>query len=343
MRRGTATQAALTEAETAQARLQGVTRDLERQIEYIRNQGGDQNMVANSAARAAGQPIPRMRGTRVVSDILAAVGGSSLVSGLTPAQENLAQTRVALERQTATVQDLRDAMSELNRDRLAEKATHDLQNFNNRLEDQAETFGMSTEWSHLYTQAMRGADLETVMYTADLIRQREELEYWAEVTKEAARITERFRDPLLKFQERLDQLDMMLEMEMITLDVYNNALEDAANQLDRTGRSAHKAADEIMRFDAAAAGSAEAVSRLQAAQFAASPLQLQREAGARGGIYQGQAPADRAPRLNSAEGAQLEADRERMIEILNQIAANTGSAARRPGVVIRPGGGNLQD
>lgn len=132
------------------------------------------------------------------------------------------------------------------------------------------TFGMSSDEIKLWTLEMEAAEKGITINEERLKRLKDALnlkmsiklidEGQEEMQRTANELIEKFKDPLVKWQEEVDALNAISIA--LPTDVYNKALADIDTRYLGIADSANKAKDAIKGVDAALVGSAEATARL---------------------------------------------------------------------------------
>lgn len=126
------------------------------------------------------------------------------------------------------------------------------------LEEQINTFGMSSQEVELYRLAMKGATGDQLEYVHALQETLGMLNKEKDLMEKAKSLTEKYLSPGEKFNKQQEELQELLNKGLISMDTYNKALEDARKQTDKDFKVKFK----VSGIDAVEAGTADAMARL---------------------------------------------------------------------------------
>lgn len=200
-----------------------------------------------------------------VADKAAALLKIQIEHGLTPAQTRNQEGLLAM---MADLKKMTDAKKE------AEEATRKLADavgdMSDDLEFENEVLRMEIEGTKLSAAAKKllrmereGLDEASAGHLRGLIEENEALEKHKKLLEEGQKVTERVlgKDPTRRLNKEVEKLEELFNAGAIDEEVFTLGLQQAQEELDKTGKAADKLTE---KFDAAASGSAEAASRIAA-------------------------------------------------------------------------------
>ncbi len=101
------------------------------------------------------------------------------------------------------------------------------------LKIEAETYGMTARQAKIYRMQIEGASKEEIDAAKASDAHLSALEKQKKATEEAAAVTKKFQDPVAKMTEEQGKLKKMLDDQLISVDVYKNALKDLQKETDK--------------------------------------------------------------------------------------------------------------
>ena len=101
------------------------------------------------------------------------------------------------------------------------------------LQQQADTFGMTSREVELYKHAMAGATQEVLDAIAALDEQLTAMERQQDLMREGERVTEEMRNPLEKFNARMEQLNDLLKAGAINEETFRRAAKKAREEMEK--------------------------------------------------------------------------------------------------------------
>jgi tape measure domain-containing protein len=149
------------------------------------------------------------------------------------------------------VQQLRDALRDLDPTSAAQRLTEDIDKLNIALQREIATFGLTKDQVKMYDLAMQGA-------TAAQLEEARGLERRHRIQE----LTRKFEDPAEAYARQAAELQSLLG-EGLSPRVYERAMEHLQEDLAKTAEGAKNTAHSITRLDATLVGSAEHITRLQ--------------------------------------------------------------------------------
>jgi hypothetical protein len=160
------------------------------------------------------------------------------------------------------------------------------------LEMEAATLGMTADEAKLYKLQLQGATDEQLAQARGLMQMKNAFEERKKLLEDAKQVTKEFADPQQKHNDRINDLQKMLDAGAISQETFNRAVMAARKEMAGLNQ-------ELSTFDAAAAGSAEAAARMEAFRE-----RLRAAGGDGAALALGRAPEP--ARLPGAQGMGLE-------------------------------------
>lgn len=204
-----------------------------------------------------------------------------------------------------------------------------------QLEEQVNTFGMGAEMVDIYRAALDGATDSQLQQIYALNDMKKELEDQKNMMDKAARLTEKFMDPQKKLAKEQKEITNLFQKGLIELDVYNNALKDLQDKANK-GVTIDFKTEGVQGVEA---GSAAALARLNEFRSLKKNESLIGKgmnskglavAGANAGAVAVKETIEKTKQVKAMGGEKEGA----FVDLLSQIAGNTGKMVERPQIVF---------
>lgn len=187
-----------------------------------------------------------------------------------------------------------------------------------------ESYGFDEEQMLIYKLAMAGASQETIDYARALHQGIDAQKEWDDYLEEAAQLTEKYKDPMLKRLEAQERYSQMLKDDVITIETYNAAMDDLIEKTHEVNNANQQAA---------LSGSQESLARIAAYQdMLRTPIRGTDGASARGGLVTNLGSAGPSP---TEQRADVRAGRAE--QLLTQIRDRLQGLLDGGGLLLTPG------
>lgn len=148
------------------------------------------------------------------------------------------------------------------------KATKDASDFIDSLNMQRVTAGKNADeikrMNLVFAQLSAGkVNQAQILHIDALIDEKKTQEQLDKLKEKAKSMAQELRTPLEVYQDKVEELDSMLDKNVVTQELYNKAMEKAKKGYDDATKSAMEQRKELERLDAAQLGSAEHAARMR--------------------------------------------------------------------------------